>query len=302
VNPQAAGGRAGRLAPHALEGLRARGLAVDVRETTAPRAAADLALVAAREGAAMVIALGGDGTVHEVADGLIRSAASAEDRPALGVIPAGTGNDFAKLIGVERSIERALDVVARGATRTWDVGVARWDGGQEIFVNAVGTGIDVEVVRQLERLPRMPGVASYLIALLRALRRYRPVSLEVSVDGVATSRSVMIIAVANGRCIGGGFHVCPDARPDDGMLDTCVVDEVGLLGIARIMPRLMKGRHEAHPRVSIGKAREVRIAARGEQDLFFQLDGELREPQGARELHVAIDPGALRVLVSEEVG
>jgi diacylglycerol kinase (ATP) len=302
VNPQAAGGRSAGVAREARAGLEARGVAVDVRETRAPGAATDLALVAAREGASKVVAVGGDGTVHEVVEGLVRSGQDAAGRPALGVIPGGTGNDFAKLVGVERDLAGALDIVAAHRTRPWDVGRARWSGGEETFINAIGTGIDVEVVRQLDRLPRMPGVASYLVALLRALRRYRAVPLDVRTDGADSARSVMIIAVANGRCIGGGFHVCPAARPDDGWLDTCIVDEVGLMGIARIMPKILKGRHGSDPRVSIGRAREVRIVARGAEDLFFQLDGELREPAGARELHVSIMPGALRVLVGEEVG
>lgn len=282
-----------------MEGLRARGVKVDVRETPGPGAAAELALDAARAGADAIVALGGDGTVHEVADGIWRSGERAADRPALGVVPAGTGNDFAKLLGVEGDVAGALDVIADGSAREWDAGIARWEGGEELFVNAIGTGIDVEVVRQLDRLPRMPGVASYLIALLRALRGYRAVELELTVDGEVEERSVMIIAIANGRCIGGGFHVCPEARPDDGVLDTCIVNEVGLLGIGAIMPRLLRGRHGSHPAVSLGRAREVRVRATGEESLFFQLDGELREPPGARELAVTIAPAALRVFAGE---
>ncbi len=300
INPQAAAGRGRRLGAAAAEGLRARGLSVEVRETAAPLAATDLALAAAREGARSVVAVGGDGTVHEVAEGLMRAAGSAAERPALGVVPAGTGNDFVKLVGVDRDPRGALDVIAAGSTRTWDVGLARWSGGEEVFVNAIGTGIDVEVVRQLGRLPRMPGVASYLVALLRALRRYRAVPLEVRLDGDAKYVDVMIIAIANGRCIGGGFYVCPSATPDDGALDTCIVEEVGLFGIARIMPRMLRGSHGGDPRVALGRARSVDIVARNGEDLFFQLDGELREPRGARELHVEVIPAALRVLAPSE--
>lgn len=299
VNPRAAGGRAARVGSAAAAGLRDRGLTVEVHETTAPRAATDLALAAASAGAGAVVALGGDGTVHEVAEGLMGSGADAAGRPALGVVPAGTGNDFVKLLGVDGDVRRTLDLIAAGATRVWDVGLARWPGGEETFVNAMGTGIDVEVVRQLERLERMPGVASYGVAVLRALRRFRPVPLELRLDGVATERDVMMIAIANGRCIGGGFYVCPSAIPDDGLLDTCIVEEVGLLGIARIMVRLLRGAHGVHPRVALGRARRVHVGARGHADLFFQLDGELREPPGARELDVEVLPGALRVIAPE---
>ncbi|MEN8376364.1 MAG: diacylglycerol kinase family protein [Gemmatimonadota bacterium] len=295
VNPQAAGGRAGRVAEDAAEALRCRGVEVVLRETTGPGVATDMALAAAREGFAAVIALGGDGTVHEVAEGLMRAGTSADGRPALGVVPAGTGNDFVKALGIDRDIRAALDAIAAGEARPFDIGSARWAGGEETFVNAVGTGIDVEVVRQLEKLPRMPGVASYVVALVRALGKYRAVPLTIELDGDALERRVMIIAVANGRCIGGGFHVCPRARPDDGLLDVCVVEEVGLLGIARIMPRIMRGTHTEMERVSLHRAKTVRITAAGDEDLFFQLDGELREPAGARELSVRVLPGALRV-------
>src|SRR5690606_39074599 len=107
-------------------------------------------------------------------------------------------------------------------------GVARWDDRSEHFMNAMGTGIDVEVVRQMRRSGWLPGTAIYLTALVRALARYRPMPVRIDVDGEESTGRIMILAVCNGPSIGGAFRICPLARPDDGVLDACLVRELPL--------------------------------------------------------------------------
>jgi diacylglycerol kinase (ATP) len=298
LNPTAGGGRAGRLSEHILVGLERRGITADLVATTAPREAVRLGLEAARAGFDLVVASGGDGTIHETANGLLRALSQGVDGPVLGVLPVGSGNDFAKLIGPLEDLDRSMDILVDGTLRRLDAARAAWDGEEHWFINAAGTGIDVEVVRQLlrRRGRSTPGVGRYLAAVLRALVRYEAIPLRVRMDDQVVERETMIIAAANGRCIGGGFWICPAAEPDDGRFDICIVSRVSYLGALRALPLIMRGRHEKHPKVEMYRAGQVEIEALGPDPLFFQLDGELHEPPEARRLVLRILPKALPVM------
>ena len=300
LNPTAGGGRATRLSEHILMGLERRGIDATLTATTAPREAARLGEEAARTGVDLIIAAGGDGTVHEVANGLLRARAEGARGPALGILPVGTGNDFAKLIGPRDDLDGSLDILVHGHRKRLDAAVAQWGDSTHWFINAAGTGIDVEVVRQIlrKRGRGTPEVARYLSAVLRALIRYRAIPLRIRLDDRVVERETMIIAAANGRCIGGGFWICPSAEPDDGRFDICIVRKLSYLGALRALPLIMRGKHEKHPQVEMYQATKVEIEALGPDPLFFQLDGELHEPPGARTLSLRIEPGALPIMVS----
>ncbi|MBI4410654.1 MAG: diacylglycerol kinase family lipid kinase [Gemmatimonadetes bacterium] len=301
VNPAAGGGAAARLWPELERELGRRGLEIDIARTTGRGHGVELARAAAEAGTRLVIAVGGDGTVHEVANGLLRAFDADGARSTLGVVPVGTGNDFVKMLGDLRDRRRAYDTLVTGVVQRFDVGVAEWDGGSEFFVNGLGTGVDVEVVRQIQRLPRLPGVLGYLLGLMRAVWRFRAIPLRIRLDGQEREKRLMLLAVTNGRCIGGGFHICPSARPDDGRFDVCVVDELSRLQIARVIPRVLRGTHGGLPMVELRQASFVEIEAMGPEALFFQLDGELREP-GTRRVRVRIRPAALPVLLPADRG
>lgn len=290
LNPIAGGGRAGRMAAAIDRELAARGLHADVVLTRARGHATELAAQAAVDHG-LVVAAGGDGTIHEVANGLL-----AVDEPrrnaGLAVLPIGTGNDFAKLLGGHR-LEHAFDSILRGATRKVDAGLVRWGNQAEYFINGMGTGIDVEVVRQIAGLPRLRGVAGYLLGVLRALRVFEPMRARIRVDGREIDRRVMIVAVGNGVSQGGGFFMTPHARPDDGRLDLCVIEEMSLPRVLLTLPRLMRGRHVNLPTVAMHQF--SRLDVETDEPLFFQLDGELREPTDVHAMTVEVRPGALRV-------
>jgi diacylglycerol kinase (ATP) len=292
LNPTSGGG-AGRKARAEIEReLSRRALAHEITETGGRGHAVELAEQAALEGVSSVVAAGGDGTIHEVVNGLLRARGRIPSQPVLGVIPIGTGNDFAKLLALGEGRAGAYDRLRGDVVRTFDVGVAEWNGGSEYFVNGMGTGIDVEVVRQIERFPSLPGTLRYLAGLVRALIRFRPIQLAMRVDGTQMDRKVMIIAVGNGRCIGGGFHLCPAALPDDGKLDLSIINEVSYWEIGRLVPRILRGTHLGHHAVEMKRLDEIEISAGNA--LFFQLDGELRESK-TRRVRVRVEPHALKV-------
>jgi diacylglycerol kinase (ATP) len=295
LNPKSGGSRGGQLQEEITSELSKRGVEVVVHLTNAPGHARQLAMAAVQNGAGIVAAAGGDGTIHDVANGLLQGGS----RVPLAVIPAGTGNDFAKIVPGADSRLAAYDTIARPSVRDYDVGFAQWDAGSEFFVNGMGTGIDVEVVRRILRLPRLPGPVKYLIGLLQALAVYRPLTLRALLNDETIERTVMMFAVGNGICQGGGFYLTPRARPDDGKLDLCVVRAIPLWQVPLVLPRVLRGTHAGLAAVTMRNFTQVRFETVGEQALFFQLDGELREPRAARWLSVAVRPRALPVIVRE---
>jgi diacylglycerol kinase (ATP) len=297
LNPAARHGAGHRLRPVIERELGRRGLDIDIIETEGPGHAAELAGAAAAAGIGRVIAAGGDGTVHEVANGLMNAGVSGT---ALGLIPIGTGNDFVKMVPGTSSISTAFDTLRDGIERPVDVGVVRWEGRTEHFMNAMGTGIDVEVVRQMRRSSRMPGGMIYLTALARALVRFRPMPIRIVIDDEEINESIMILAVCNGPSIGGSFRVCPDARPDDGILDVCVVGQLPLHRIVRTVPRVLRGTHAGQPGITMRRGTTVRLARAGGEPFSFQLDGELRETE--TEILVTFAARPLNVICTAPAG
>ena len=303
LNPMARGG-AGRGMRSVIErALASRHRDVDVVETQHAGHGSELARAAVADGVDVIVAAGGDGTIHEVANGILQMTGPGEASDvAFGVIPIGTGNDFAKVVPGCRTREEALRTLGTGKPRAFDVGRTEWAGGSEYFVNAMGTGVDVEVVRQIERLSRGAGALVYMRGLFTALGIYEPIGLRITSTDRGVSELVdtriMLVAVANGRCVGGSFNICPEARPDDGRLDLCIVDQMPLLEQIALVPRIVMGKHESSGRVRTRLVQSVTFSATDDRGLFFQLDGELREPSDAREVTVTIEPSRLRVIAA----
>ena len=295
LNPTSGGGLGGRLRREIERELTARGLPFTLSETERPWHAVELAQAAAKGGAEVVVAAGGDGTIHEVANGLLR--ASAAHRPALGVIPVGTGNDFAKLLQGGTDHRKAYDHLAAGEVVDFDAGLVSWADTTEYFINGMGTGVDVAVVRQIQRMGTMlPGTLRYLVALIKCVIGFKAIPLRIRADGREQDRRVMIIAIGNGPCLGGGFWLCPHAVADDGRFDICMVDDLGYLQIARTIPKVMRGTHEHLPVVTMDQAEIIELEAPAGAPLFFHLDGELREPPGVRKLRIELKHTVLPVV------
>jgi diacylglycerol kinase (ATP) len=292
LNPTSGGGGARRLRAEIETELSRRGIAFELVETTGPGHATELAAAAVRSGADCIVAAGGDGTAHEVVNGLLTGPPAAV---TFAVLPIGTGNDFVKVVPGLRPRALAYDTIAAGATRRLDVGHVDWGGRREFFINAMGTGIDVEVVRQIERHRHLPGALVYLFALLKALTRFEPIRLRAHFDHTSLDRRVMMLTVGNGRCVGGAFRLTPDALPDDALLDVCVVDEVRGLRILRALPRVLRGTHGSLAVVTTGRTASIDIELVDDGPFHFQLDGELREAGEARSLHVGVAAAALAV-------
>jgi len=286
LNPVAGRGRVRREWPRMAQALRAAGVGFDLVETKAPGEAVDIAQRAAREYDA-IIAAGGDGTVHEVVNGLLRAGGGA----ALGVLPLGSGDDFVKMLPLGNAVER----IRRAQPKALDAGRIRAGGAERYFANGMDIGFGAHASRNVRNVPALfTGLGAYLGALALTLVRYPKLEVRLQLDGGApVAQTTAMTAVMNGRAFGGSFHVCPEARVDDGELDLFVAEGLGRLEILALVPRIMRGTHVGDPRLRLARARRVLIES--EAPLLVEADGEIVF-EDARRLEVEILPGALRVL------
>jgi YegS/Rv2252/BmrU family lipid kinase len=286
LNPVAGRGRVRREWPRMAQALRAAGVGFDLVETKAPGEAVDIAQRAALEYDA-VIAAGGDGTVHEVANGLLRAGGGA----ALGVLPLGSGDDFVKMLPLGDAVER----LRRSQPKALDAGRIRADGAERYFANGMDIGFGAHAARNVRRVPRpFTGLGAYLGALAMTLVRYPKLQVRLQLDGgAAFAQTTAMTAVMNGRAFGGSFHVCPDACADDGLLDLLIAEGVGRFEILGLVPKILRGAHAGDPRLRLARARRVTIES--EAPLLVEADGEIVF-EDARRLEIDVLPAALRVL------
>lgn len=295
LNPAASGGRSAKLLSQIRAGLEKRRAEYTLTLTRGPGHARDLVSRAMEEGISRVLVVGGDGTVHEVANGILAAEGSP---PALSVLPVGTGNDFFRMVGSNRTLDAALDTLLHGEVRRFEVGLARFDGGSCHFVNLLGVGLDVEVLRRRSEFHRLSGLPQYLAALTAAVASFRPcpLRLEFVEEDRIREGPVMLAILTVGPSIGGGFLLSPEASPFDGFLDFCSVDPVGLWKVARYVPRVIRGTHQHIPEFHFSRVRHIRLSRPDGQPFFFELDGEVM-PVQTTILDVEVRAGALPVVV-----
>lgn len=273
-NPCAGRGKAGsegvRLEALVREACSRRSVEWEILETAAAGHGIELARRAAAEGASLVVAAGGDGTLNEVLNGIMGTDA------ILGLLPMGTGNDVARCLELSKKLNENVDMLFDGVARPIDVGqmlvpslrMQRW------FLNVAGCGFDALVAQRANRgFPLLRGTAAYLAAVGATLVHLKPANLTLKLDGVTQSARALMCSVANSTSYGGGMKVAPDARLDDGLFDICLLREAGRLEFLRAFPGVFKGTHITHPRVSMYRAREVEIVS--DMPLPLLIDGEV---------------------------
>ncbi len=274
--------------------MHAAGVKFDLAETTGPGHALGLARDAAHDHFDRIICAGGDGTLHEAANGLLQGPFGEDGatRTALGAIPIGTGNDFAKLLGVFKlPPETAAMRMAHAEPRRFDIG--RVIG--ESFINSLGIGFDAEANRQSSKITHLRGIAVYLVAVYKTFVLFRAPVLEVRSEVHNETGPMMMLECSIGVSAGGGFYLTPQADPSDGLLDVCLIRKVGLLQFLRDVPRVLKGTHITLDEVAMFRTSALTIRST-EAPLLLHLDGELREPE-SREIAVTLEPKRLRALV-----
>ena len=297
LNPWAGRGKAGRKRAALERALRAAGVEYDLVLTHLRGGAIELAWQSVDRGYTRIVAAGGDGTINEVANGIKGAEQKLGKRAKLGIIPLGTGSDFIKsLDGIKpNDIPGAVQRLQSGRPHKVDIGRVQVPrGAVRYFVNGLGIGLDAQVAFEALQIPRLRGTAVYLVAILRALMRYRAHPMTVQYDQHRVYRRLLFASVANGRCQGGGFWLTPDALVDDGQLDLCIIDHMRLPEIIRHLPKVMKGTHMRLSQVTMGRAHTVRVDS--PVPIPIATDGEVIATD-ARQVLVETLPHGLEVLV-----
>ena len=262
----------------------------------ASQSARELAQIAIQNGAQIVVAAGGDGTLGEVLNAVHGTSAR------LGVLPLGTGNDFARTLGIGTDLDDAIATLLHGHHRTIDIGRASYAGGSRLFLNIAGCGFDSLVARRINAARTHPlwrhigGVAAYLAAALMELQRLRAARLRLKLDGELVDVRALLCAVANAQSYGGGMKVAPDARLDDGLFDICVIKDATRWEFARAFPGVFQGSHVDHARVEMFRARRVEIWC--DRDWPVLVDGEL---VGTAPITFEIVPDAIGFVAPEHL-
>lgn len=267
VNPVAGKGRGRRVWPSVRAELRARGVQMDEAVAEERMHAWALAEQAARDGYELVVVVGGDGTTHEVINGILRG--RPEHPPTLAIIPGGTGNDFPRCVGIPPDPLTAARLLLDGARRRVDVGRAN----DRYYATISGVGFDAEVAQQVNRWPKwIGGTALYVAGILKMLATYSPVEARITIDGRTQTVKLFLLAAANTNWYGGGMYMAPHARIDDGELAVVYATDLGKAETLAVLPKVYSGDHLKHPKVFHTTAKEVRVESAA--PLAIHADGE----------------------------
>lgn len=264
LNPTCGRG-AGAAARSTIEAeLERHQMSYDLTWTEAPRHAIDLAREAAVNGYDVVVSAGGDGTANEVLNGLMLAKINGYGSAKMGVIPIGRGNDFAYGAGIPLDIERACEALKAGEGRWIDVGFVK--GGEfpdgRYFGNGVGIGFDAVVGFEALKMKRLHGFPSYLVAALKTIYLYyQAPHVQIEHDAGSIKQSSLMVSIMNGRRMGGGFMMAPEAQTGDGFFDICIAEEVSKARIFGLIPRFMAGSQATHPAISTLRTRKIVVSA-----------------------------------------
>lgn len=282
VNPIAGGGKAASLVKQIITRFENAPVEFDLYTTRERGDATGAARKAAAQGCDAVIAVGGDGTVNEVLNGIVGSQA------VLGAVPGGKGNDFASSVGMPRDVDAACDALLNFNVKQIDLGKVL----DRYFINSVGVGFDAAVAHRVNQGVRpFKGVSAYIYAVIATLANYRPVEMEITLDDATFTLTPILVAVGIGQCYGGGMRIVPDAIQDDGLFDTCIFDKMGKLALLYHFPKVFKGRHTRLKQAIMGRSSEVKLALGEVRPLH--MEGEVLF--GDR-MHFTLEPGGMKVL------
>jgi YegS/Rv2252/BmrU family lipid kinase len=295
VNPAAGAGKTAKKWPQIMTLLKSLELDFEHDITEAPGHAVELAKSAVDKGYEIVVSVGGDGTIHEIVNGL--HDAGGNSNVAVGIVNTGTGADYIRTIGVPRRYKEACQCLLSPNRRTVDLGVVEYTKDRQrkkrLFVNFAGIGFDAEVVKATtEKFKALGDMPSYLMGLFSTLMSYKNRHVSIIVDGEHGERRICTVMLNNGRYGGGGMLPAPNADPGDGFFDLVIIDDITKPDLIMSLPRIYKGTHLTHPKVTLMRAREVEV--RPTLTSAVQADGELL---GEAPACFSVLPAALNIVV-----
>ncbi|MBC8586726.1 diacylglycerol/lipid kinase family protein [Paratissierella segnis] len=265
VNPIAGGGRTKEIVPIITERMTENNIEYKIIYTKRPKEAINISEENVDK-FSVIVAVGGDGTINEVAKGIIN-----KKKGILGIIPGGTGNDMSKSLGLSQNPIEALDAIIENTTKNIDIGIVNGT----LFLNIASIGFDAETVKNTEVIKkRIKGKIAYILSVLITLFTYRRRDISLIIDGKEYQRNFLLIAVGNGSYYGGGMKILPMAEIDDGYFHVCIIKDIKNCMVPFLFPSIFKGNHLRYSKyVDIFKANKVII--KNESNVIINLDGEL---------------------------
>lgn len=290
VNPKAAGGKAIRKLPEVSAIASTYSPDYLLHVTSSIEDARIRAREFANLGVSRIVAVGGDGTFNEVANGILES----EARVPLAVVPAGTGCDLPRSLGIPNYLEKALGIALTAPSVPMDVGLASTTTSERHFLNVAGLGFDAKVADRAQRKKFLSGKKAYMAALAQTLKDFGYIDVRIETDDHVIETKAVFVSVANAQYLAGGFHFAPMARFDDGALDLAIISDISLLRFVQAVPSVYRGKHLNHPNWMHVLAR--RVAVTSSEPALVQLDGEIA---GTTPATFTVKPAALDIVVPE---
>ena len=261
----------------------------------------ELTRQAVRDGYQVIVAVGGDGTVNEVINGLMQCRQEGLEIPPIGVLSVGRGNDFAGSMGIPTDLESAVQALVDGDRRIIDIGkvTAELCPQGRYFGNCVGVGFDAITTIEVHKLPRWGGFLGFLVAVLKTVFLYNKAPMATTIyDEKTLSQRSLMISIMNGRRLGGSFLLAPDSLPDDGLFDLCIAEQMSSFAVIRMIPHFIKGDQATQPAIKTGRAAHIAITS-VDGPLPAQTDGEIISEQGTS-LEVEILPHELVIICKKQ--
>jgi diacylglycerol kinase (ATP) len=295
VNPTAGAGRTAKKWPHIKELLKIAGLRFEHDITEAPGHAIELAKSAVKKGYKLVVSVGGDGTINEIVNGIWATGDMKDIE--LGIIGTGTGSDYIRTIGVSKFYQESCHHLMNPLKKSVDLGMVEFIGdgqsGKRVFANFAGLGFDAEVVKATtKKFKNLGGKPAYLLGLLSTFATYKNRYIHLTMNGQSEDRKVCTIVMSNGKYGGGSMMIAPEADPSDGLFDVLIIGDVSKPDLLWSLPRIYKGTHLTHPKVTLKRTKEITISA--DKKMAIQADGDLIGEAPAR---FSVLPSALNILV-----
>ena len=284
INPAAGRGKGKKLENNIIQLLKDQFGKIEVFRTEYPFHAKEFA-VQLKNNYSVIIAIGGDGTINEIVNGMI------DGKAALAVIPIGSGNDFTKMLNLPKDMNAIIGVIKKNKRKKIDVGKV----GDRYFPNGMGIGFDAWVVRESMKVRRLRGFLIYLYSVLKTVFLYKNQTITLTVNEETSSRDIFLIAIGNGKAMGGGFFLTPQAEVDDGQLDVCIIRALSKKEVLLNLPKAIHGKHTELEQVEM--LRSDKVVIRSEKGIAVHADGELLG-MDLKNLDISVLPAALEVVIN----